>query len=156
MIEFHDLSLSVDEYDVEGNHRTTTILRDVDVTLPERRIAVVGPNGAGKSTLLKLVNGLAEPTSGTVLVNGIEPKANPGLARRQAGYVFTNPMAQLVMSTPVADVELSLRSSIKDRRARHRRALELLGRQGRRFIGQDDVWFDGKHAGQGDELALPT
>ena len=77
MIEFHDLSLSVDEYDVEGNHRTTTILRDVDVTLPERRIAVVGPNGAGKSTLLKLVNGLAEPTSGTVLVNGIEPKANP-------------------------------------------------------------------------------
>lgn len=130
MIEFHDLSLSVDEYDVEGNHRTTTILRDVDVTLPERRIAVVGPNGAGKSTLLKLVNGLAEPTSGTVLVNGIEPKTNPGLARRQAGYVFTNPMAQLVMSTPVADVELSLRSSNKDRRARHRRALELLDRQG--------------------------
>jgi len=130
VIEFHDLSLSVDEYDVEGNHRTTTILRDVDVTLPERRIAVVGPNGAGKSTLLKLVNGLAEPTSGTVLVNGIEPKANPGLARRQAGYVFTNPMAQLVMSTPVADVELSLRSSIKDRRARHRRALKLLDRQG--------------------------
>ncbi|WP_130865680.1 energy-coupling factor ABC transporter ATP-binding protein [Acidipropionibacterium timonense] len=130
MIEFREVELRVDEYDVEGHHRQVTILDGVDLTLAERRVAVVGPNGAGKSTLLRLVNGLAEPTAGRVLVDGIEPAHEPARARRHCGYIFTNPMSQLVMSTPVADVELSLRSQIRDRRARHARALELLADQG--------------------------
>lgn len=130
MIEFRQVGLDVDEYDVEGRHRVVTILSEVDLVLPERRVAVVGPNGAGKSTLLKLVNGLAEATSGTVLADGVDPSRDASRARRQAGYVFTNPMSQLVMSTPVADVELSLRATVKDRRARRRQAMALLEAQG--------------------------
>lgn len=46
---------------------TTTILRDIDLTVEEGEIVgVVGKNGAGKSTLMKTLVGLLEPTTGTI------------------------------------------------------------------------------------------
>src|SRR6185437_71785 len=43
-----------------------TVLRDVDITLPQRGIfGLCGPNGAGKSTLLNVVGGSLAPTRGT-------------------------------------------------------------------------------------------
>ena len=149
MIEFKDVGVDVDEYDVEGHHRRVTILSGVDLTLPERRVAVVGPNGAGKSTLLKLVNGLMEATSGTVTVDGIDPKIDGKAARRRVGYIFTNPMSQLVMSTPVADVELSLRQRIRNRAERHDAALKILADQGLEAIAGRSV-----HALSGGERQL--
>lgn len=130
MIEFRSVGLVADEYDVEGHHRSVTILDGVDLVLPQRRVAVVGPNGAGKSTLLKMVNGLVTATSGTVLANEVDPSVDPRAARRQAGYIFTDPMSQLVMTTPLADVELSLRSSVRNRAERRARAMELLAARG--------------------------
>ncbi len=48
-------------------------VQDVSLTLPAGSVvAVVGENGAGKSTLVKLLCGLAQPTSGRVLVDGID------------------------------------------------------------------------------------
>lgn len=130
VIEFRDVGLTVDEYDISGDHRKVTILAEVDLRLPERRVAVIGPNGAGKSTLLQMVNGLVAPTSGVVLADGVDPVRDPRRARRQAGYIFTDPRSQLVMSTPLADIELSLRQRIKRRADRHQRALELLSERG--------------------------
>jgi zinc/manganese transport system ATP-binding protein len=46
-------------------------------------VAVLGPNGAGKSTLFKLLLGIQQPLSGTLTVNGIEPKRGSS----QIGYV---------------------------------------------------------------------
>ena len=52
-------------------------------------VAIVGPSGSGKTTLLRLVNRLADPTEGLVLVNGENVRdADPALLRRRIGYVF--------------------------------------------------------------------
>ena len=92
-----------------GGERVVTLLEPTTCTLTERRIAVIGANGSGKSTLARLTNGLALPSAGTVRVNGLDTGRDGAAVRRQVGFVFTDPDAQLVMPTPVEDVALSLR-----------------------------------------------
>ena len=60
----------------------TWALRDCTLSLPEGRVvALIGPNGAGKSTFLSLVMGLAEPTRGTVTVDGLPAGRGAALSR---------------------------------------------------------------------------
>jgi biotin transport system ATP-binding protein len=94
-------------YDPQG--RARTVLRDVDVRLTEPRIGVIGANGSGKSTFVRLLNGLVLPTSGTVNVNGLDTRRDGRGVRRQVGFCFTNPDAQIVMPTVREDVAFGLR-----------------------------------------------
>ena len=56
---------------------------------PREFLAIVGPSGSGKTTLLRLVNRLAQPTSGTVRFAGEDVRtADPISLRRRIGYVF--------------------------------------------------------------------
>ena len=67
-------------------------LVDVSITLrPGERIALVGENGAGKTTLAKILMGLYEPTSGRIVVDGVDLK-EIALADwyRRIGAVFQN------------------------------------------------------------------
>lgn len=107
-----------------------TLLAKISLTLDERRICIVGANGSGKSTLLRLLNGLRLPATGSVTVDGFDTVTQGRQVRSLVGFIFTDPLAQLVMSTPVEDVELSLRSLVKGRARRSARALELLAERG--------------------------
>jgi tungstate transport system ATP-binding protein len=65
-----------------------------ELSLPRERItAVIGPNGCGKTTLFKLINGLLEPDSGQVAIDGtpIASAAGKALLRRHCIYVHQKP-----------------------------------------------------------------
>jgi biotin transport system ATP-binding protein len=106
------------------------VLRDVDAVLAERRIGIVGANGSGKSTFARLINGLVVPTTGQVLVDGLDTARDGATVRRRVGFVFTDPDAQIVMPTVAEDVAFSLRRSGLDRAAREARVAEVLDRFG--------------------------
>ncbi|MER7797812.1 energy-coupling factor ABC transporter ATP-binding protein [Microbacterium sp. NPDC096154] len=105
------------------------ILHDISVRLEQRRIGVIGDNGSGKSTFARLLNGLVTPSSGRLLVHGLDP-ARDAKVRERVGFVFTNPDAQILMPTVAEDVALSLRGSGLARAEVARRVAEQLERYG--------------------------
>ncbi len=94
---------------VRHRYGDTPVLDGIDLELTERRIGVVGANGSGKSTLARLLNGLVLPTEGSVTVDGLDTRRDGAAVRRQVGFVFTDPDAQIVMPTVAEDVAFSLR-----------------------------------------------
>jgi len=106
------------------------VLRETTLDLTEHRVALIGPNGSGKSTLARLVNGLVEPTTGRVEVNGLDVARKGREVRRQVAFAFTDPAAQLVMPTAVEDVALSLRHHYPDKQQRADAALRVLDAYG--------------------------
>ncbi|WP_321337555.1 thiol reductant ABC exporter subunit CydD [uncultured Cohaesibacter sp.] len=71
----------------------TRALEDVSFTLDAgQSLALVGPSGAGKSTIIDLILGLAQPSEGQILVNGIDLSTLPiGAWRQQLAYVPQKP-----------------------------------------------------------------
>lgn len=69
-------------------------------------VSLVGKNGCGKSTLAKLLNGLFEPSEGTVLVTGVDTSNEDTIfeVRSRAGMVFQNPDNQMVATIVEDDV----------------------------------------------------
>ncbi|MDP8958598.1 MAG: energy-coupling factor transporter ATPase [Actinomycetota bacterium] len=74
-------------------------------------LAVVGQNGSGKTTLVKHCNGLLEPTSGQVKVEGASTRGQ-GVQRvgRTVGYVFQNPDHQIFAETVADEVAFGPRN----------------------------------------------
>lgn len=120
--------------------RTRTILHPLSLDLAERRIALIGANGSGKSTLLRLLNGLVHPTTGRVELDGLDTVRDGAEVRRQIGFVFTDPLSQLVLATPADDVELSLRKRIRNRGQRRQEALRLLAEAGLADVADQSVY----------------
>ena len=53
---------------------TKQALNSINLIIPEGKIiGLLGPNGSGKSTMIKLMNGLLEPTEGSILIKGNKP-----------------------------------------------------------------------------------
>ena len=66
MLELRNVSFLVD---AEGKDKE--IIRNVSLTVPDRKLVVVtGPNGGGKSTLAKLIAGIEKPTGGHIFSTG--------------------------------------------------------------------------------------
>ncbi len=78
---------------MEGN-KETAVLKNLDFILsPGETVAILGKSGCGKSTLLNLIGGLEKPSSGSVLINGIniseiKEESRTQLRAKTFGFVY--------------------------------------------------------------------
>ncbi len=106
------------------------VLDGIDLALTERRVGIVGGNGSGKSTLARMINGLINPSTGAVTVDGLDTAARGREIRRRVGFVFTDPDNQIVMPTVAEDIAFSLRRSGLPKPQIAQRVAETLDRFG--------------------------
>ncbi len=103
-------------------------LSDVSLRVARREfISLIGPSGCGKTTLLRLIADLAQPSTGTIRVNGGTSRQARG--DRSYGYVFQTPALQ-PWRTALANVMLPLEIiglAANERRARATAALMAVG-----------------------------
>ncbi|MCR9255778.1 MAG: ATP-binding cassette domain-containing protein [Alphaproteobacteria bacterium] len=121
MIQLDNVSLTLQD---------RPVLRDISLTLSERRIAIIGANGSGKSSLARLFNGLVLPTEGRVRVDGWDTAADGRKVRRAVGFVFQNPDNQIVMPTVAEDLAFGLKPLRLDADEQARRIDGALARYG--------------------------
>ena len=70
-------------------YETKVAVNKINFTINEGEIVgYIGSNGAGKSTTIKMMCGILNPTSGKVLINGIEPYKKRQIVAKQIGVVF--------------------------------------------------------------------
>ena len=90
MLELKNISFQVD---AEGKDKE--IIRDVSLTVPDRKLIVItGPNGGGKSTLARLIAGIEKPTGGRIFFGGedITDRNITERSRLGIGYAFQQPV----------------------------------------------------------------
>ncbi|MEM2001219.1 MAG: ABC transporter ATP-binding protein [Candidatus Methanomethylicaceae archaeon] len=111
LIEFVDVSYTYPN----GNEA----LRNVSLAINRgESVAIMGENGAGKTTMAKLMLGLLRPTTGKVLIDGIDTrKTTTARIARKIGYIFQNPLYQLFSDTVEKEVGLGPRASGMDEKA---------------------------------------
>ena len=80
MLEFKNVSYETPEGKV--------ILRNVSIKIDDRFVAVTGPNGSGKSTMAKLIAGIYTPTSGQILLDGVDITNMSITERAKSGISF--------------------------------------------------------------------
>jgi energy-coupling factor transport system ATP-binding protein len=108
-------------------------LAGVDLEIKQGEfVCIIGPNGSGKSTLARHFNALLLPTSGRVLILGMDTRDESNLweVRRTAGMVFQNPDNQMVATVVEEDVAFGPENlGVKPEEIRQRvtQALEAVG-----------------------------
>ncbi|HHU94868.1 MAG TPA: type I secretion system permease/ATPase [Alcaligenaceae bacterium] len=109
-VEFRDVSFAYPN--TEHN-----ILKNISFTLEEgEKVGIIGRIGSGKTTLAKLILGLYQPSSGTILVDDVDSQqVDPADLRRAMGYVSQDPVLfygtlkhNLTMGAPFATDEQML------------------------------------------------
>ena len=132
MIELREVSKTV-----TSGTEPLTILHPLSVQIPRGRfLAVVGPSGSGKSTLLGLIAGLDAPTSGSVLIDGVDitrldEDRLAKLRGEKIGFVFQ--FFHLIPSlTALENVSVPMEIiGARDARSRAEALLEEVGLTGR-------------------------
>ncbi|KGT46146.1 methionine ABC transporter ATP-binding protein [Acinetobacter sp. HR7] len=125
MIEFKDISK---QYVLKG--QTLHALNRINLQIPTGSIfGIIGYSGAGKSTLIRLINLLERPTSGQVIINGVDFTALDAKSlrqeRTQIGMIFQH--FNLMQTKTVADnIEMPMKLLGWSKAEREKRLEELL------------------------------
>ncbi|MBT3347929.1 MAG: lipoprotein-releasing ABC transporter ATP-binding protein LolD [Thiotrichales bacterium] len=119
----------------DDGESSVSVLREVNFAVQRReRVAIVGTSGSGKSTLLHLLGGLDSPTSGSVLVDGVNlatlsENQRSGVRNRKLGFIyqFHHLLAEF---SALDNVAMPLLIRGVKRREAEERAAHILGRVG--------------------------
>ncbi len=145
--------------DVAALHKSygaLKVLRGIDLAVwPREMVFLIGPSGSGKSTLLRCLNRLEEPSSGSIVVDGIDimaPGTDLNRVRQRIGMVFQSFNLYPHM-TALGNVTLALRKV----QGRRRADAEDLGRAVLGRVGLSDKADAYPHAlsgGQQQRVAI--
>ncbi|MCL6571416.1 MAG: ABC transporter ATP-binding protein [Bacillus sp. (in: Bacteria)] len=128
MIEINKLSKQADN---------KLILRGVDLRIKRgETVGILGPNGAGKSTLLKVLATLIKPSSGQVLINGMDLKINHIKIKQILGYL---PHSSLLYDQYSPLENLVFYGNIYGVKNSEKRAVELVREVGLSFFLNEPV-----------------
>jgi polar amino acid transport system ATP-binding protein len=125
---------AIDVIELHKRFGELEVLRGIDfhVDLGEV-VCIIGPSGSGKSTLLRCVNRLEEPTSGRIIIEGVDitdPDVDVDRVRRKIGMVFQQfnlfPHLTVMQNLTVAQRRVLRRSKTEARE----RAMQMLERVG--------------------------
>lgn len=136
MIKIENLNFSYkNNSDENENVEYTAALNDLDLSINKGEfVAILGHNGSGKSTLAKLLNGQIFPTSGDILICGMNTKDDKKIweIREKCSMVFQNPDNQMVATTVENEVAFgpeNLQVKNPELRKRVDEAIKLVGMQ---------------------------
>jgi ABC-type nitrate/sulfonate/bicarbonate transport system ATPase subunit len=112
------------------SHCDLVAVTDLSIEIPDREFAVIlGPSGCGKTTILRLIAGLETPTSGKILIDGIEVEG----PSRDRGMVFQS-YTSFPWLTVKQNIEFGLafagRNSIESLDATIQHCIKMVGLQG--------------------------
>jgi energy-coupling factor transport system ATP-binding protein len=103
----------------------TSALRNINLRVEKGEfVGILGEKGAGKSTLLKLFNGLLNPETGTVRVDGLNTSSRE--AKRRIGMVFQQAADQLFCRTVYDEIAFGPLNFGYSRKEAEERVLEAL------------------------------
>ena len=136
MIKIENLNFSYkNNSDENENVEYTAALNDLDLSINKGEfVAILGHNGSGKSTLAKLLNGQIFPTSGDILICGMNTRDDKKIweIREKCSMVFQNPDNQMVATTVENEVAFgpeNLQVKNPELRQRVDEAIRLVGMQ---------------------------
>ena len=146
MIDIKNLHKSFGEHEV---------LKGIDLHInPKEVVVIIGPSGSGKSTLLRCMNLLEEPTSGSVVVDGIDLTGDSDInkAREEIGMVFQrfNLFPHMTVLQNITLAPIKVRNMAKDEAEKIAR--ELLERVG--LADKADAYPPQLSGGQQQRVAI--
>ena len=135
-----------------GDHE---VLKGIDLHInPKEVVVIIGPSGSGKSTLLRCMNLLEEPTSGSVVVDGMKltDGADINKARQEIGMVFQrfNLFPHMTVLKNITLAPMKVRNISKDEA--EKTAMELLARVG--LADKADAYPPQLSGGQQQRVAI--
>ncbi|MDR1614792.1 MAG: amino acid ABC transporter ATP-binding protein [Campylobacteraceae bacterium] len=132
------------------------VLKDINLNVKSgEKLVVIGPSGSGKSTLIRCINLLEKPTSGTIIVNGVNitaPKASIAKIRQETAMVF---QSFNLYSHKSALENLTLAPTVLknlSKKAARKSACELLERVG--LKGKENSYPSQLSGGQQQRVAI--
>ncbi|GAA4171749.1 ABC transporter ATP-binding protein [Gryllotalpicola koreensis] len=109
----------------------TLAVSELDLVIPPRQVTVfVGSSGSGKTTILRMINRMVDPSSGSILIDGVDiATREPVALRRSIGYVMQNSglLPHRTVVDNIATVPLLRGEKRADARAKARELMTVVG-----------------------------